>query len=141
MSQFTKVPGRVIEEFKLRVVYVAANPPSPVPEEEEEEENDLSPRPEVTAYEVKIPAVFDAVTVSTHTDTSGAKIPSAEGAFVESTLVAERECAVDENQKLQRKMELLSATRSSQQGFSLMFVMLVFMSSVYIGHLMKHIKV
>ncbi|KAL5214801.1 hypothetical protein ABZP36_003953 [Zizania latifolia] len=141
---FIKVRGRVIEEFKLRVVYVAANPPSPVPEEEgeEEEEEDASSRSEVDmAYEVKIPSVSDAVTESTHTDISAAKVLSAEGACVESTLVAERECTVDENQKLQRQMELLRATRSSQQGFSVMFVLLVFMSSVYIGHLMKHIKV
>jgi len=44
---FTKAPGRLIEEFKLRVVYIAANPPSPVPEEEEEE--DSSPRSEVVS--------------------------------------------------------------------------------------------
>ncbi|KAF0894057.1 hypothetical protein E2562_033946 [Oryza meyeriana var. granulata] len=133
---FTKAPGRLIEEFKLRVVYVAANPPSPVPEEEEE---DASPRSEVMDYEVKMSSVFDAV--STRTDTSGAKVSSAEGPSVESTLVAERGYSVQENQKLQQQMELLRVARSSQQGFSVMFVLLVFMSSVCIGHLMKHIKV
>ena len=34
--QFNKAPGKVVEEFKLRVVYIPANPPSPVPEESEE---------------------------------------------------------------------------------------------------------
>ena len=34
--QFNKEPGRVIEDFKLRVVYIPANPPSPVPEGSEE---------------------------------------------------------------------------------------------------------
>uniref|UniRef100_A0A0D9W7Z9 MSP domain-containing protein n=1 Tax=Leersia perrieri TaxID=77586 RepID=A0A0D9W7Z9_9ORYZ len=117
---FTKAPGRVIEEFKMRVVYIAANPPSPVPEEEEE---DASPRSDVMSYEVKMTSVFDS------------------GASVESTLVAKREYSVEENQKLEKQMELLGAARSSQQGFSVMFVLLVFMSSVCIGHLMKHIKV
>ena len=28
--------GKVVEEFKLRVVYIPANPPSPVPEGSEE---------------------------------------------------------------------------------------------------------
>lgn len=41
------------------MVYVAANPPSPVPEEEEEEE-DSSPRSEVVCGEKSSPT-FDAV--------------------------------------------------------------------------------
>lgn len=34
--QFTKEDGKAVEEFKLRVVYIPANPPSPVPEGSEE---------------------------------------------------------------------------------------------------------
>lgn len=34
--QFNKESGKVVEEIKLRVVYIPANPPSPVPEESEE---------------------------------------------------------------------------------------------------------
>ncbi|CAL9210931.1 unnamed protein product [Musa hybrid cultivar] len=34
--QFNKEPGKVVDEFKLRVTYVPAGPPSPVPEEPEE---------------------------------------------------------------------------------------------------------
>lgn len=34
--QFNKENGRVVEEFKLRVIYIPANPPSPVPEGSEE---------------------------------------------------------------------------------------------------------
>jgi hypothetical protein len=62
--QFVKAPGRVIEEFKLRVVYIAANPPSPVPEEEEEE--DSSPRSEVIVSEEKRSHVFNAVCDATY---------------------------------------------------------------------------
>jgi hypothetical protein len=36
LLQFNKEAGRVIEDFKLRVVYIPANPPSPVPEGSEE---------------------------------------------------------------------------------------------------------
>lgn len=36
LVQFNKEDGEVVEEFKLRVVYIPANPPSPVPEESEE---------------------------------------------------------------------------------------------------------
>uniref|UniRef100_A0A0A9HC37 MSP domain-containing protein n=1 Tax=Arundo donax TaxID=35708 RepID=A0A0A9HC37_ARUDO len=133
---FTKAPGRVIEEFKLRVVYIAANPPSPVPEEAEEEES--SPRSEVMDYEVKR-SVFDAA--PTYIGASGAEPSFAEGTSVISRLVGERKCVVDEKQIIQREMALLRETGSSQQGFSLMFVLLVFMSSVFIGHLMNDIKV
>ena len=34
--QFNKEEGKVVEEFKLRVIYIPANPPSPVPEGSEE---------------------------------------------------------------------------------------------------------
>ncbi|KAL2926203.1 Vesicle-associated protein 1-3, partial [Bienertia sinuspersici] len=35
-EMFNKDDGKVVEEFKLRVIFVPANPPSPVPEESEE---------------------------------------------------------------------------------------------------------
>ncbi|KAK6240016.1 hypothetical protein QUC31_005485 [Theobroma cacao] len=35
-EMFNKENGRVVEEFKLRVIYIPANPPSPVPEGSEE---------------------------------------------------------------------------------------------------------
>ncbi|TVU14955.1 hypothetical protein EJB05_38452 [Eragrostis curvula] len=131
---FTKAPGKAIEEFKLRVVYIAANPPSPVPEEEEEE--DSSPRSEVMGCEVNRPSLRDVV--PTYTGASGEEPSCAEGASVISRLVGEREYATDENQKLQKEMETLRETRSSQQGFSLVFVLLVFMSSIFVGRLMNN---
>ncbi|CAD6260053.1 unnamed protein product [Miscanthus lutarioriparius] len=138
---FVKAPGRVIEEFKLRVVYIAASPPSPVPEEEEEE--DSSPRSEVIGCEEKRSHVFNAA--PTYIRASGEEPSCAEVTSVKSRMAEKKECAiaVEEKLKLQYKMELLEETRSSQQeeGFSLMFVVLVFMSSVFIGHLMNDIKV
>ncbi|CAN6249662.1 unnamed protein product [Urochloa humidicola] len=131
---FTKAPGRVIEDFKLRVVYIAANPPSPVPEEDEEA--DSSPRSEVVCG-VKSSSTFDA-----GTSPKSVLVGEREDAVDKhQKLVEEREDAVYKHQKLQQKMELLGEARSSQQGFSLMFVVFVFMSSVFIGHLMNEIKV
>ncbi|XP_062226365.1 vesicle-associated protein 1-3-like [Phragmites australis] len=134
---FSKAPGRVIEEFKLRVVYIAANPPSPVPEEAEEE--DSYPQSEVMGYEMKRSSVSDAA--PTCTGASGEESSCAEGTSVISRLVGEKERAVDEKQKVQQEMELLRETRSPQQGFSLIFVLIVFVASVFIGHLMNAIKV
>ncbi|RLM65533.1 vesicle-associated protein 1-3-like [Panicum miliaceum] len=133
---FTKAPGRLIEEFKLRVVYIAANPPSPVPEEEEEE--DSSPLSEVVSG-VKTSSTFDVA--DRCIGASAAEPSCSEGTSVISELVGERDYAVDKNQKVLQEMELLGESRSSQQGFSLMFVVFVFMSSVFIGHLMNEIKV
>lgn len=48
----------MVEEFKLRVVYIPANPPSPVPEEEEDEIDSLDSDVD---HEVQMPSTFDAV--------------------------------------------------------------------------------
>ncbi|XP_042054848.1 vesicle-associated protein 1-3-like isoform X2 [Salvia splendens] len=37
-EMFNRENEKFVDEFKLRVIYIPANPPSPVPEEEEEEE-------------------------------------------------------------------------------------------------------
>jgi hypothetical protein len=62
MSKFNKGPEKVVEEFKLRVVYIPANPPSPVPEEAEE---DLTPRSSVGEDEAHHPSLFDVALVLT----------------------------------------------------------------------------
>lgn len=48
----------MVEEFKLRVVYIPANPPSPVPEEEEDEIDSLDSDVD---HEVQMPSTFDGV--------------------------------------------------------------------------------
>lgn len=58
--QFNKVPGKVVEEFKLRVVYIPANPPSPVPEESEEGYSQKSSTLENGAQNLPL---FDSVSV------------------------------------------------------------------------------
>ena len=40
--QFSKADGKVVEEFRLRVVYILANPPSPVPEGSEEDSSPMA---------------------------------------------------------------------------------------------------
>ncbi|URD88313.1 Phosphoribosyl transferase domain [Musa troglodytarum] len=60
-EMFNKAPGKDVEEFKLRVVYIPANPPSPVPEESEE---GISPRSSVLENEAQSSTLFDAVSRS-----------------------------------------------------------------------------
>lgn len=49
----------MVEEFKLRVVYIPANPPSPVPEEDEEEIADSE-----VDHEVFRQSMLDAVSIT-----------------------------------------------------------------------------
>uniref|UniRef100_A0ACD5UUD2 Uncharacterized protein n=1 Tax=Avena sativa TaxID=4498 RepID=A0ACD5UUD2_AVESA len=121
---FTRAPGRLIEEFKLRVVYVAANPPSPVPEEAEEE--DVPSASEAMGCEAKITSAFDAASKLRYIDRSGAKLSCAEinglnsssvirlGASVVSTLVGDKVHKVDENHKLGQDMITTPQDTSSE---------------------------
>jgi hypothetical protein len=57
---FSKEPGKVIEECKLRVVYIPTNHPSPVPEEPEE---GTSPRFSNVENGNRSSVMFDSVSV------------------------------------------------------------------------------
>nr|CAB3447438.1 unnamed protein product [Digitaria exilis] len=56
-NMFSKAPGKLVEDFKLRVIYIPANPPSPVPEETEEEDSLDSD----VDHEVERPSTSDPV--------------------------------------------------------------------------------
>lgn len=60
-EMFNKEEGKTVEEFKLRVIYIPANPPSPVPEGSEE---GSSPRASVLENGNQNASMFDAVTRS-----------------------------------------------------------------------------
>lgn len=57
--QFNKEDGKVMEEFKLRVNYIPANPPSPVPKKSE----GSPPRSSVLENGYQNRLSFDAVSV------------------------------------------------------------------------------
>lgn len=54
-----------MDEFKLRVIYIPANPPSPVPEEEEEEEGS-SPGTSSAVDETKKSSFSEHVSIVSH---------------------------------------------------------------------------
>ncbi|KAL5212695.1 hypothetical protein ABZP36_023542 [Zizania latifolia] len=129
-DMFSKEPGKIVEEFKLRVVYIPANPPSPVPEEEEEEE--IASIDSDTDYEVKAPSVFDAASRQ-QGYTSGSQASYDE---VENSKAGLSKY-LDENKKLQQELELREKMASSVGGFSALFVLLVFTLSVSVGYFMS----
>lgn len=130
-EMFGRAPGRVVEEFKLRVIYIPANPPSPVPEGDEEEIADME-----VDHEVFRQSMIDAASRQEY-----ASGPQASHDKDASTVKSEVVKYVAENKKLQQELEQLSERRQSLGGFSRTFVLFVFLLSVLVGYWMTGRKV
>ncbi|KAH7577764.1 hypothetical protein ACOSP7_001212 [Xanthoceras sorbifolium] len=129
---FNKEEGKIVEEFKLRVVYIPANPPSPVPEGSEE---GSSPRASPQANGNQNISSFDDVSRSLEAP----KEKSSEAWSMISKLTEEKTSAIQQNQKLRQELELVKKEISKRRagGFSLLFVLLVGILGVLIGYLVK----
>ncbi|TXG62661.1 hypothetical protein EZV62_009655 [Acer yangbiense] len=123
---FNKEEGKVVEEFKLRVIYIPANPPSPVPEGSEE---GSSPRAS--------PQANGNQNVSRSLEAPKEK--SSEAWSMISKLTDEKTSAMQQNKKLLQELELVrkETSKSHSGGFSLLFVLLVGILGVVIGYLVK----
>lgn len=156
LSLACKAPGKLVEEFKVRVVYVPANPPSPVPEETEEEDESLDSDVD---HEVGRPSTSNSATGQGHTcrpqasddeDDSTSKLElesryAEENKKIQKNLVQDDSVSKlelesrygEENKKIQKELDLLRKTKaSSPGGFSTTFVLLVFLLSSLLGYLM-----
>ncbi|XP_043715859.1 vesicle-associated protein 1-3-like [Telopea speciosissima] len=140
-EMFNKEAGKVVGEFKLRVVYVPANPPSPVPEGSEE---GSSPRASVLDNGNQNNVLFDAITGSgleaNHTRSmEEPKDKSSEALPMISKLTEEKTSAMQQNQKLRQELEFMrkEISKSRAGGFSFLFVVLVGLLGVLAGYLLK----
>lgn len=131
---FNKEDGKVIEEIKLRVVYIPANPPSPVPEGSEE---GSSPRASVVEDGNQNAPLLDALTRSL--DETKEKASSAETWSMVSKLTDEKASAIQQNQKLHQELELVRREIGKRNvgGFSILFVVLVGLLGFLAGYLIK----
>ncbi|CAI9103636.1 OLC1v1002159C1 [Oldenlandia corymbosa var. corymbosa] len=125
---FEKEDGKVVGEFKLRVAYIPANPPSPVPEEPEEEN---SPRSST---------VEDAVRSSSEAIARSLEEYIGRGTSEEdwpliSKLMEEKTSATEQNQKLYHELEKMRVeVRRNQAGrVSLLVVLLIGLIGVLVG--------
>ncbi|XP_010426642.1 PREDICTED: vesicle-associated protein 1-3-like isoform X2 [Camelina sativa] len=127
-EMFTKEAGRVIEDFKLRVVYIPANPPSPVPEGSEEGN---SPRPSLNDF----PSHNDDVS-RTFEETNE---KSSEAWSMISKLTEEKTNAIQQSQQLRRELEMLRRESSKKQsgGHSLLFMLLVGLLGCFFGYILN----
>ncbi|KAK9076428.1 hypothetical protein SSX86_004762 [Deinandra increscens subsp. villosa] len=127
-DMFNKEENKVVEEFKLRVVYIPANPPSPVPEESEE---GSSPRAEHGSQSSAGPDF------AIRSGESREKL-SKESLSLISKLTDEKMAALKLNQKLQQELELLRKEAvKTRGGYSMLFLMLIGLISFVIGYLIK----
>ncbi|XAR54145.1 hypothetical protein NMG60_11029160 [Bertholletia excelsa] len=133
-EMFNKEEGKVVEEFKLRVVCIPANPPSPVPEGSEE---GCSPRASVVEERNQSATLSDAVTASLGEPMQKSSSPEAWSLM--SKLTEEKALVIKENQKLAQELETVrrEMSKNSRAGFSLMFVVLVGLLGILVGYLLK----
>ncbi|KAL6289988.1 hypothetical protein ACE6H2_007498 [Prunus campanulata] len=131
-EMFNKEDGKVVGEFKLRVVYFPANPPSPVPEGSDE---GSSPRASVLDNGNQNSSLFDAVSRSLEEP----KEKSSEAWSMISKLTEEKTSALQQSQKLHHELDLLRKELSKHGGggFSLLFVVLFGLLGILVGYFIK----
>ncbi|KAI4327115.1 hypothetical protein L6164_019615 [Bauhinia variegata] len=134
-EMFNKEAGHVVEECKLKVVYVAPpQPPSPVPEGSEE---GSSPRGSVSENGNASSADF---TMGTRAFTERAELQdkSTEGKALISKLTEEKNNAIQQSNKLRQELELLRREgNKSRGGVPFMFVVIIGLLGIIMGYLMK----
>ncbi|PKI71805.1 hypothetical protein CRG98_007821 [Punica granatum] len=129
---FNMEDGRALEEFKLLVIYIPANPPSPVPEEPEE---GYSPTASAIENGKKSANLFDAVTTSFEIS----KKKSSEAWTIISKLTEEKAAALQQNQRLHQELDLLRREVSkNRSNTSLLFTAFIGLLGIVTGYLMKN---
>ncbi|PSS04057.1 Vesicle-associated protein 1-2, N-terminally processed like [Actinidia chinensis var. chinensis] len=128
-EMFNKEAGHVVEECKLKVIYVSPpQPPSPVAEGSEE---GSSPKA----------SMLDNGNLNTSEVTRGfveSHDKSSEGQALVSKLTEEKTAAVQRNNKLRKELELLRReSNKSPGGVPFMFIIIVGLLGIILGYLMK----
>lgn len=129
-EMFNKEYGKTLEEFKLRVVYIPANPPSPIPEESEE---GSSPTASPLEDGNKTTSLFD-VTRSLETPKK-----SLETWSMISKLTEEKALALQQRQKLSQELDLLrkEVRETRLNSYFLLLSALVGLLGILVGYSIK----
>lgn len=133
-AMFNKEPGKVVDECKLRVVYVATTTPNPIPEESE-----LGSSTPSYSQENGTSHSTMSLSVSRSSAETTKEKPS-EATSVISKLTEEKMSAVQQNQKLRQELELLrkeSSKTGSGGGFSITFLFVVGLLGIVVGYILK----
>ncbi|CAL5030810.1 unnamed protein product [Urochloa decumbens] len=134
---FTKQSGNVVDEVKLKVVYVPPpKPPSPVREGSEE---GSSPRPSLSDG-----STLNYQETTRESDEAAIKAQKGQEGFTPETsaliskLTEERNSAIQQNNKLREELDLVRRELSKQNdGFSLVVVAVIALLGILLGFIMK----
>ncbi|KAL2321579.1 hypothetical protein Fmac_025958 [Flemingia macrophylla] len=134
-EMFNKEVGHVVEECKLRVVYVSPpQPPSPVPEGSEE---GSSPRGSVSENGNANGSDFMQAARG-FAERPEAQEKSSEARALISRLTEEKNIAIQQNSKLRQELELLKREgNKSRGGVSFVFVVLIGFLGIIMGYIMN----
>ncbi|KAG6579415.1 Vesicle-associated protein 1-2, partial [Cucurbita argyrosperma subsp. sororia] len=134
-EMFNKEAGHVVEEFKLKVVYVSRpQPPSPVPEGSEE---GSSPRGSFSENGNFNDADLNTATRG-YVERSEPQDKSAEARALIAKLTEEKNNAMQQNNKLCQELELLKREgRKNAGGVSFLFIILTGLIGIILGYIMK----
>ncbi|KAF9613091.1 hypothetical protein IFM89_005570, partial [Coptis chinensis] len=131
-DMFNKESGNLVEECKLRVIYVSPpQPPSPVPEGSEE---GSSPRGSVsengnfsTSDSAFVPRIY-----------GDSQEQSSEANSLISKLTEEKTSAIQQANKLRQELELMKhESNKSRGGLSFLFFVLVGLFGILLGYILK----
>ncbi|KAF7825331.1 vesicle-associated protein 1-2 [Senna tora] len=134
-EMFNKESGHHVEEFKLRVIYVAPpRPPSPVREGSEE---DSSPRVSVSENGHSNASEFTAASKAFNERVEPQET-SAEARTLISKVTEEKNSVIEQNRKLQQELEhLRHEVNRSHGGLPFLYVVLVGFIGIILGYLLK----
>jgi hypothetical protein len=127
---FNKEPGKVVDECKLRVIYVPTSTPGSISEESEQGSSARS-------FENGTPnSTMPQSVFRSSVDTTKEKTPEATSMI--SKLTEEKMSAVQQNQKLRQELDLLRKESSkSNGGFSITFLIIVGILGIVAGFILK----
>ncbi|KAK9072040.1 hypothetical protein SSX86_008472 [Deinandra increscens subsp. villosa] len=134
-EMFSREPGRVVEECKLRVIYLPPpQPPSPVLEDPNE---GISPKVSFNSGNLNRSEVGFNSWVTRQFVSSDDK--SSEVKSLISKLTDEKNVAVQQNEKIRKEIELLMRVGNKSQGggVSIIVVIAICLIGLLLGYLLK----
>ncbi|PIN06485.1 VAMP-associated protein involved in inositol metabolism [Handroanthus impetiginosus] len=128
-EMFNREDGKFVDEFRLRVALIPANPPSPVPEGDEE--GTSSAEDEIRKFSLH--------EVARSLKKSLGNSPSSEAWSTVSKLNEEKASIVKQNQKLLGELELMRKQTGQGQGGRVSFAVLLFvlLLGVLVGYFIR----
>ncbi|KAG8391632.1 hypothetical protein BUALT_Bualt01G0207500 [Buddleja alternifolia] len=134
-EMFNREGGKVIDEFRVRVVYIPANPPSPVPEGDEEGTSPGTSSAEDEIHKSSLPEA-----VSRKLKQSVGNSSFSEAWSLVSKLNEEKASAIKQNQKLLDELELTKKqTGQGRGGKGVSLVLLLFglLVGILVGYFIR----